>query len=926
MVLTVNHPKVNAIASWTQADLDAQIALGNFAPGTTIAQIVLSEDWNTDHSVVGTIEVDGVTITGDGVTTPLVAVGGSTTWGSITGTLSSQTDLQTALNLKANLASPTFTGTVSGITSTMVGLGNVNNTSDAAKPVSTAQQTALNLKANLASPTFTGTVGGITSTMVGLGNVNNTSDANKPVSTAQQTALNLKANLASPTFTGTVGGITSTMVGLGNVTNTSDANKPVSTAQQTALNLKANLASPTFTGTVSGITSTMVGLGNVTNTSDANKPVSTAQQTALNLKANLASPTFTGTVVLPASQIVNGVTLVNAGTATLYLSQDGTYTTPTGGSPAFNTVTGGTNTTAAMVVGTGSSIAATGSGTIVATSTTGNASTVTTNANLTGDITSTGNATAIAAGVIVNADVNASAGIGLSKLAATTINRALVSDASGFVSPATTTAAELGHLSGVTSSVQTQLNSKANLASPTFTGTVGGITSTMVGLGNVNNTSDAAKPVSTAQQTALNLKANLASPTFTGTVGGITSTMVGLGNVNNTSDAAKPVSTATQTALDLKANLASPTFTGTVVLPASQIVNGVTLSTGAGTGNFLRGDGTYTAPTASAAWGSITGTLSSQTDLQTALDLKANLASPTFTGTVTLPIGQVSDRLTLALNAAPATPAADNVSLFGRKIANRMLPAFIGPSGLDSALQPFFGRNKVGQFSPAGASSTAVTTIAWPATTTTGSSATGRAVSTTNLFTRMRRIGYVTTAVAGVVGQFRQSSMGYTIGNGATLGGFTYILRFGISDAAAVSGARMFMGFRSSSTPTNVEPSTLVNCIGMGHRAADTTMHIFYGGTSAQTPIDLGANFPANTRAVDMYELALFSAPNSGDVNYQVTRLNTGDVANGTLSGTAGVALPASTIIIGPWGYRTNNATALAVGMDIVSAYVETDY
>lgn len=41
-------------------------------------------------------------------------------------------------------------------------------------------------------------------TTLSLGNVDNTSDANKPVSTAQQTALNLKANLASPTFTGTV--------------------------------------------------------------------------------------------------------------------------------------------------------------------------------------------------------------------------------------------------------------------------------------------------------------------------------------------------------------------------------------------------------------------------------------------------------------------------------------------------------------------------------------------------------------------------------------------------------------------------------------------------------------------------------------------------------------------------------------------------
>jgi alpha-tubulin suppressor-like RCC1 family protein len=60
------------------------------------------------------------------------------------------------------------------------------------------------LLAPLESPTFTGTVSGISAGMVGLGNVSNTSDANKPVSTAQQAALTLKANLASPAFTGTV--------------------------------------------------------------------------------------------------------------------------------------------------------------------------------------------------------------------------------------------------------------------------------------------------------------------------------------------------------------------------------------------------------------------------------------------------------------------------------------------------------------------------------------------------------------------------------------------------------------------------------------------------------------------------------------------------------------------------------------------------
>ena len=82
----------------------------------------------------------------------------------------------------------------------------------------------------------------------------------------------------------------------------------------------------------------------------------------------------------------------------------------------------------------------------------------------------------------------------------------------------------------------------------------------------------------TAQNNQIALKANIASPTFTGTVSGITSTMVGLGNVTNTSDANKPVSTATQTALDLKANIASPTFTGTPTLPTGTI--GVTQTAG----------------------------------------------------------------------------------------------------------------------------------------------------------------------------------------------------------------------------------------------------------------------------------------------------------------------------------------------------------
>ena len=135
---------------------------------------------------------------------------------------------------------------------------------------------------------------------------------------------------------------------------------------------------------------------------------------------------------------------------------------------------------------------------------------------------------------------------------------------------------EIGYLDGVTSGIQTQIDTKAPTNSPTFTGTVAGITKSMVGLSNVDNTSDANKPVSSATQTALDAKldsstavstyAPINSPTFTGTVAGITKSMVGLGNVDNTSDANKPVSTAAQTALDAKLALSGGTMIGALTL------------------------------------------------------------------------------------------------------------------------------------------------------------------------------------------------------------------------------------------------------------------------------------------------------------------------------------------------------------------------
>jgi hypothetical protein len=104
---------------------------------------------------------------------------------------------------------------------------------------------------------------------VGLGNVDNTSDANKPISTATQTALNAKENTITAGTTSqyyrgdkTFQTLDKTAVGLGNVDNTSDANKPVSTATQTALNAKQDtLISGTNIKTING--NSILGSGNL---------------------------------------------------------------------------------------------------------------------------------------------------------------------------------------------------------------------------------------------------------------------------------------------------------------------------------------------------------------------------------------------------------------------------------------------------------------------------------------------------------------------------------------------------------------------------------------------------------------------------------------------------------------------------------------
>lgn len=53
----VTHTKVDGIADWTQVQVDALIAAGKLPAGTTLANVILSSDWNANHTLVGMTEL-----------------------------------------------------------------------------------------------------------------------------------------------------------------------------------------------------------------------------------------------------------------------------------------------------------------------------------------------------------------------------------------------------------------------------------------------------------------------------------------------------------------------------------------------------------------------------------------------------------------------------------------------------------------------------------------------------------------------------------------------------------------------------------------------------------------------------------------------------------------------------------------------------
>jgi Protein of unknown function (DUF2793) len=196
--------------------------------------------------------------------------------------------------------------------------------------------------------------------------------------------------------------------------------------------------------------------------------------------------------------------------------------------------------------------------------------------------------------------------------------------------------------------------------------------------------------------------------------------------------------------------------------------------------------------------------------------------------------------------------------------------------------------------------------------------ATAATPSSSNLFTQASRVRFASAASAGASAGVNGSALPLWRGNASSLGGFYLEMRFGIE--VFQTGSRGFAGlYASSSAITNINPSSLVDTVGVGWDASETTMRIMSNSSvSTATRTDLGANFPVNSGQT-MFELILSAEPNASEIRYRVENLNSGAIAEGTLTSD----LPTTTAFMTPHLWYNNGATAASVEIALAGMYCE---
>lgn len=276
-----------------------------------------------------------------------------------------------------------------------------------------------------------------------------------------------------------------------------------------------------------------------------------------------------------------------------------------------------------------------------------------------------------------------------------------------------------------------------------------------------------------------------------------------------------------------------------------------------------------------------------------------------------------------AVPAEPAVPAANTLLIYAKSLAGRMLPKVMGPSGIDTALQVGLHGNSVFMVAPA-SGTTAPT--AWGGTLTTAATmSVQQTIASANPWLATWRKRFQTSTTAGNASGMRTAYVQWFRGNAAGFGGFFFRAQIGAN--INLNGGQKFVGLCASTGALAGEPSALLNMIGMGWDAADSSAGNWQlmrnDGAGAATKVDLGAN-ALRSNTTHGYDLIIYCPPGAATTIYvRIVNIHTGTTVLDTSYTTD---LPAVNTGMAFKAEVRNGAVAAADNLEVAKVYIESDY
>lgn len=199
--------------------------------------------------------------------------------------------------------------------------------------------------------------------------------------------------------------------------------------------------------------------------------------------------------------------------------------------------------------------------------------------------------------------------------------------------------------------------------------------------------------------------------------------------------------------------------------------------------------------------------------------------------------------------------------------------------------------------------------------------ATQASFATTNKYQSSKRLEYlVTVAATTAVAGWRGNAAEFWRGNAAGLGGFKVCFRSGVA-TGAVSTHRMFTGLTAATAnPTDVQPSTLVDMIGVGYDAADTQLYVMHNDSSgAATKVATGIP-RVNTDRTQFFTLTISCTPNASTLDVTVKD----EVSGITFTTTVSTNLPSNTVGLCTRSWASVGGVSSVIGMSLFGFYAES--